>query len=165
MCASYARSSQRILMRRTPSSRAPDFRAAAAPRSRRSHPVGRRRIDSPSSCGSVLTFACVPAATSNWRGTARRRSALCPPPLPFCTRSFGVCSLPVVKGAVAVVEPEEPAWEPPLDRPSQRSSPAPAIRVTAAAAVSRVMYALRERSAHWIKVARCNSAVVVGGTQ
>src|SRR5215813_14240526 len=142
------------------SSSAADSNAASCISAASSTESGRRRIDSPSSCRTPVTFARVPAATSDSRGTARRRSALCPLPLPFCTRAFGTRPLPVVKGAVLVVQPEEPARKPPLDRTSQRRSLAPAVRVTAAGAVSRVMYPLRQRPAHGIKVARCNSAVV-----
>jgi len=61
----------------------------------------------------------------------------------------GVLSpLPLGRAAALVVKSEVAAGEPPLDHPSERRSPAPAVGRTAAFSVARIVDSLDEGSLH-----------------
>src|SRR5205085_894103 len=62
--------------------------------------------------------------------------------------------LPLGRATTLVVKAEVAGREPPLDRASQRRPPAPAVGVTAAFSVSRVVNSLDEASLHAWTVAR-----------
>src|SRR2546430_5510828 len=67
----------------------------------------------------------------------------------------GVLSpLPLGRAATLVVKAEVAAGEPPLDHSSQRRSPAPAVGITGAFSVARIVDSLDEGSLHAWTVAR-----------
>lgn len=69
-------------------------------------------------------------------------------PLPFLEGTLRLTQLPLLNGAVLVVESEVPAGEPPLDRSTQRRPLTPAVRVAIAFAVARVVDSLQEAPRH-----------------
>jgi len=69
-------------------------------------------------------------------------------------RARALRTLPGGGGRTLVVETDPACREPPLDRPTERRAPTPAVRVAAAAPIARVVDLLYEASSHRRSVAR-----------
>jgi hypothetical protein len=68
--------------------------------------------------------------------------------------ALGLLAFPLGRAAALVVDAEEPGWEPPSDRSADCGAAAPAVGVTAALAVMRVVYPPNQSPAHVCTVRR-----------
>jgi len=77
--------------------------------------------------------------------------------------AFGLRALPLRRAAALVVQPEIARREPPLDRATDRRTPAPAVRIAAARAVARIVDSLHDAALHGLHRLRLGVVLRVRG--
>jgi hypothetical protein len=60
-------------------------------------------------------------------------------------------ALPLRQGGILVVQPDDPAGEPPPDRPAHSCAPAPAVGIATTLAIARIVDSLEETAAHKVQ--------------